>query len=228
MFNPENPPELQVVGWFNAPAPFTLQSAKGKVVVLVAFQMLCPTCVEHALPQAGRIRALFNPKEVVVIGLHSVFEHHKVMTADALEVFLSEYRIPFPVGVDASGDGDVPRTMANYQMQGTPSLLIFDRAGRLRRHYFGKPDDMTLAAEIMAMVIEEAGGAREQSVKIEKALAQGLVSLNQGHDHSHTHSQDHDHAHDHQHNHNADCGCGHSHADHDTSGDASATSKLKG
>jgi AhpC/TSA family len=222
MFNPENPPELQVVGWFNAPAPITLQSAKGKVVVLVAFQMLCPSCVEHGLPQAKRILALFNPNEVVVIGLHSVFEHHKVMTADALEVFLSEYRIPFPVGVDASGDGDLPRTMANYQMQGTPSLLIFDRAGRLRRHYFGKPDDMTLAAEIMAMVIEEAGGAREQSVKIEKALAKSLVSLNHGHDHSH------DHAQDLQHDHSDDCGCGHSHADHGPIGDTSANSKLKG
>jgi peroxiredoxin len=212
-FNPEQPPELQVAGWFNAGAPITLAALKGKVIVLMAFQMLCPGCVEHGIPQAKRIREKFNPSEVAVIGLHSVFEHHKVMTPDALEVFLSEYRVPFPVGVDVPGEGDVPRTMAAYQMQGTPSMLIFDRAGRLRRHYFGKPDDMTLAAEIMAMVIEEAGAPREQSVKIEKALARGLAV--QAHDHGHDHNHDHGH-HDHAHHDHGDgCGCGHDHGAHD-------------
>jgi hypothetical protein len=214
MFNPEAPPELQVSGWFNAAAPITLGGLKGKVVILTAFQMLCPGCVEHGIPQAKRLRERFASSEVVILGLHSVFEHHKVMTAEALEVFLSEYRIPFPVGVDAPGDGDVPRTMASYQMQGTPSLLIFDRAGRLRRHYFGKPDDMTLAAEIMALVIEEAGAPREQSVKIEKALAKGLIMPAHDHGHGHNHGNDHSHGHQHHdHQHDDGCGCGHDHGD---------------
>jgi peroxiredoxin len=219
-FNPESPPELQVAGWFNAASPITLAGLKGKVVVIMAFQMLCPGCTEHGIPQAKRIRERFSAAEVAVIGLHSVFEHHKVMTAEALEVFISEYKIPFPVGVDAAGDGDVPRTMASFQMQGTPTLLIFDRAGRLRRHYFGKPDDMTLAAEIMALVIEEAGAPREQSVKIEKALAKGLRAPAHDHGHGHDHhGQDlhgHDHGHDHaHHNHDDGCGCGHDHGAHD-------------
>ena len=217
-FNPESPPELQVAGWFNAGTPITLQGLKGKVVVLVAFQMLCPGCTEHGIPQVKRIRERFSANEVAVVGLHTVFEHHKVMTAEALEVFISEYRIPFPVGVDAKGDGDVPRTMAAYQMQGTPSLLIFDRAGRLRRHYFGKPDDMTLAAEIMAMIIEDAGAPREQSVKIERAIAKGLLTA--AHDHGHDHGHDHVHhegcGHDHSHDHHGhDHSHDHGHA-HDT------------
>ncbi len=32
---------------------------KGKVVVLVAFQMLCPGSLRHSLPQAGRIARAF-------------------------------------------------------------------------------------------------------------------------------------------------------------------------
>jgi peroxiredoxin len=226
VFNPESPPDLQVAGWFNAGEAITLAGLKGQVVVLVAFQMLCPGCTEHGIPQAKRIRERFSSTEVAVVGLHSVFEHHKVMTAEALEVFISEYRIPFPVGVDAPGEGDVPRTMAAFQMQGTPSLLIFDRVGRLRRHYFGKPDDMTLAAEIMALVIEEAGAPREQSVKIEKALAKGLVMP--AHDHEHDHDQHgHDHGHDHAHHHHDDgCGCGHDHGTHDH-GHAPALSDAK-
>ena len=62
-FDPKNPPELSVAEWLNLPkgaeAP-TLASLKGRVVVLVAFQMLCPACVEHALPQAKRIRQRFK------------------------------------------------------------------------------------------------------------------------------------------------------------------------
>ena len=203
MFDPEKPPELDVTGWLNAKDPITLAGLKEKVVVLVAFQMLCPGCVEHGLPQAKRIRERFHPDQVAVIGLHTVFEHHKVMTPEALAVFMSEYRWPFPVGIDRpDGDGP-PKTMAAYQMQGTPTLLLFDRAGRLRRHYFGRPDDFLLAAEITGLALEDKGAPREQSAAIERKLAAVLVDPSK---HQHQHGHDHDHAH------GEDCGCDHDHA----------------
>ena len=124
MFNPEAPPELAVSRWFNTTEPITLAGLKSKVVVLMAFQMLCPGCVEHGLPQAKRLRQRFSPQEVAVIGLHTVFEHHKAMTQDALEAFLHEYRWPFPVGVDMANGTAMPKTMAAYEMQGTPTLLL--------------------------------------------------------------------------------------------------------
>lgn len=207
MFNPETPPELMVTRWINAAQPMTLKALKGRVVVVVAFQMLCPGCVEHGLPQAKRIREKFSKDEVVVLGLHSVFEHHAVMTEAALEVFLGEYRWPYPVAIDQPDGDGVPKTMAAYQMQGTPTLLIFDRAGRLRRHYFGRPDDMLLAAEITAMALEDADLPREQASGIEKKLAKALASAK--HDHGHGH----DHGHEgHDHGHGDACGCGHDHS----------------
>jgi thiol-disulfide isomerase/thioredoxin len=210
MFDPENPPELQVVHWFNSEKDITLASLKGKVVVVIAFQMLCPSCLEHGLPQAKKLRERFNPNAVAIVGLHSVFEHHKVMTPDALAVFMGEYKWPFPVGVDAPADSidndGIPKTMASYEMRGTPTLLIFDRAGRLRRHYFGRPDDLLLAAEIMAMATEDATAPREQAARVEQRLAAAL--LMPGHDHDHHH--DHDHSHDHEHG--DACGCGHDHS----------------
>ena len=192
MFDPENPPELQTCGWINADKPLTLGGLKGKVVAVSAFQMLCQGCVEHGLPQAKRLAAKFNPAEVAVIGLHSVFEHHAVMTPAALQVFMAEYKWPFPVGIDTpDGDGP-PKTMTAYQMQGTPTLLLFDRAGRLRRHYFGRPDDMQLAAEIMAMAIEDANSPRDQAAGIEHKIGRTLLAP---HDHDHHHDHDHDHVH---------------------------------
>ena len=97
-FNPETPPELVTAQWFNAPEPLSLKKLKGKVVVLVAFQMLCPGSLRHSLPQAGRIARAFSTDEVAVVGLHMVFENHADMSPSQLEPFLkpSTSRSPSP------------------------------------------------------------------------------------------------------------------------------------
>jgi AhpC/TSA family len=136
-----------------------LADLRGKVVLLHAFQMLCPACVHHGLPQAQRVRASFAAQDVAVIGLHTVFEHHAAMTPISLQAFLHEYRVAFPVGVDAPStnpDDPIPVTMRTYGMQGTPSLLLIDRNGDLRHHAFGAEDDLTLGAAIATLVA--AGG----------------------------------------------------------------------
>ena len=151
--DPPFAPELEVQRWFNAPAPITLASLLGKIVVLHAFQMLCPGCVAHAIPQAKRLHQLAKGSDLVVLGLHTVFEHHAAMTAVALEAFLHEYRVTFPVGVDTpSPDGPIPRTMATYQMQGTPTTLVVGRDGRLVWHAFGAEDDLALGLRLGALL----------------------------------------------------------------------------
>ncbi|MDD9994885.1 MAG: TlpA family protein disulfide reductase, partial [Dehalococcoidia bacterium] len=40
--------------WFNTDRNVTLAGLLGEVVVIEAFQMLCPMCVSHGLPQAKR------------------------------------------------------------------------------------------------------------------------------------------------------------------------------
>ena len=149
-------PELQVARWFNVETPLTLAALRGKVVVIEAFQMLCPGCVSHGLPQAQRVRRLFAEAQVAVLGLHTVFEHHAAMTETALAAFLHEYRIAFPVAVDAPADsGPIPRTMAAYGLRGTPSLLLIDKQGQLRREFFGQVEDLVLGAEIAVLLGED-------------------------------------------------------------------------
>ncbi len=217
MFNPEKPPELQVAKWVNTKGAVTLEALKGRVVVLLAFQMLCPGCVSHALPQAKKLAEKFNANEVAVIGLHTVFEHHDAMTVSALEAFVHEYRWPFPIGADKPNGQGLPLTMEAYEMRGTPTLLLFDRQGRLRRHYLGQVDDIRLASEIMSLAIEAPDATREASIAIERTMAAVLIDP-QSHEHVHgpgcNHDHGHDHAHDHHHEHGPDCGHDHSH-DHD-------------
>lgn len=149
--------DLDVTEWLNAADDFGPAALAGRVVVVEAFQMLCPGCVSHGLPQAQAIRRIFPEGEVAVIGLHSVFEHHAAMTPVALRAFLHEYRITFPVAVDAPGrNGPLPRTMEALRLQGTPTLLIFDRQGQLRAHHFGQVHDLVVGAEIASLLAETA------------------------------------------------------------------------
>lgn len=146
-------PPWEVARWFPPGAATTLEALRGRVVVVEAFQMLCPGCVAHGLPQAARIAAAFP--DVVVVGLHTVFEHHAAMSDTALEAFLHEYKWPFPVGVDAP-TGGIPRTMRAWDLQGTPSLVIIDRAGRMRGRVLGAPGDLAVGAALSRLTAEPA------------------------------------------------------------------------
>ena len=149
-------PAWHTTVWMNTPKPLDLDQLRGKVVLLHAFQMLCPGCVANAIPQAKRAAQLFAGAPLVVVGLHTVFEHHAVTGPDALRAFLHEYRVDFPVGVDAPGeDGDaLPCTMRVYAMQGTPTTILIDAQGRLRQQIFGACDDLWLGAEIGMLLAE--------------------------------------------------------------------------
>ncbi len=153
-------PELAVSRWFNTSEPITLQSLRGRVVLLHAFQMLCPGCVSHGTPQAQRAQSLFRNTDLAVIGLHTVFEHHAAMTPVSLEAFIHEYRLTFPIGVDQASENDpIPVTMRRYQMRGTPSCVIIGRDGAIRHHGFGQEEDMALGAILGSLLAEKAPGA---------------------------------------------------------------------
>ena len=148
-------PEIEAAEWLNVEQPLSLAALRGRIVAVEAFQMLCPGCVGHGLPQAQRIGQTFRAEDVAVIGLHCVFEHHEAMTPVALKAFLHEYRIRFPVAVDAPGSTAMPRTMAAWQLEGTPTLLLFDREGEMRARHFGQVSDMAIGAQIMSLLSEK-------------------------------------------------------------------------
>lgn len=146
-------PDWSIDQWFNTNGtPLSLMELRGKIVVIEAFQMLCPGCVLHGLPLAQQVQQAFPPDKVAVIGLHTVFEHHEAMTPVSLKAFLHEYRITFPVGVDSAGPVHMPETMARYGMKGTPSMLLVDHRGVLAAHHFGQISPLKLGAEIGQLI----------------------------------------------------------------------------
>jgi hypothetical protein len=151
-------PAWSVETWLNSPHPLTLEGFRGRVVLLGTFQMLCPGCVQVGLPQLARAYDLFPHDQVAVIGLHTVFEHHSAMNEGALRAFVHEYRLKFPIGIDRPG-APLPETMARYDLQGTPSVILIDQQGRLRLKRFGHVDDLWLGAQIGALLTEPLGQA---------------------------------------------------------------------
>jgi hypothetical protein len=157
-------PDWSVDQWFNTTGPINLADLHGRVVLIEAFQMLCPGCVSHGLPLAQQAHDMFPKDELAVIGLHTVFEHHAAMTPVSLKAFLHEYRISFPVGVDTPAKNTLPVTMERYRMRGTPSLLLVDALGNLRAHHFGQINALQLGAEIAALIQEAPSGVEEPEV----------------------------------------------------------------
>lgn len=149
-------PEWDIAQWFNTSGPLRLADLRGQVVLIHAFQMLCPGCVIHAIPQARKAHALYGEQGVAVIGLHTVFEHHEAMQPHALAAFIHEYGLRFPVGVDAPSESGqaVPRTMARLGLQGTPTALVLDRQGRLRMQHLGQVDDLQLGVLLGRLLAE--------------------------------------------------------------------------
>jgi peroxiredoxin len=147
-------PELDVSIWCNT-APLSLAGLRGKVVVLHAFQMLCPGCVLEGTPFAQKLYDRLPADDVAVLGLHTVFEHHDAMTPVSLRAYLHEFRITMPVGVDRhDAPGGSPVTMSAYRMQGTPSLVFIDRTGRIRHHWFGSVDEFQAGMAIAELIFE--------------------------------------------------------------------------
>src|SRR5580693_1296619 len=153
-------PELLVHSWLNTDRPLLLAGLRGRVVVLAAFQVLCPNSIANGIPQAQRIYETFAPGDVTVIGLHTTFEHHDAFSGAVLKAFIQEYRLKFPIALDQpNAAGPIPQTMERYSMRGTPSLVLIDRNGMVRKHAFGAVDDLRIGAEIGALTQEAAAAA---------------------------------------------------------------------
>lgn len=174
-------PELAVSLWFNTGTRLSLAALRGRVVLLHAFQMLCPGCVSHGTPQAERAHRLFRNTDLTVIGLHTVFEHHAAMTPVSLEAFIHEYRLTFPIGVDEAGDGTpIPMTMQRYRMQGTPTSVLIDRDGQIRHQSFGQEDDLALGMVIGSLLAEKSFIAPAQAAMVDAGCNEGACVVPAG------------------------------------------------
>lgn len=118
----EPAPALQIEKWVQG-GPHSLTQLRGKLVLIEVFQVNCPGCFVHALPEAVRLHQHYRDHGLVVIGLATAFEdfdknteanlrrllEHGELSGDPLQQLDAarllqagkiDYRLDFPVALD--------------------------------------------------------------------------------------------------------------------------------
>lgn len=119
----EKAPNFAVSEWVQG-APTNFDQEKDKIVILEVFQVNCPGCFMHALPEAVNIYNKYKDDGVRVLGIATAFEDFDKNTLDNLKMLVEtgevigetksalsthgqlqddnklSYKIPFPLGMD--------------------------------------------------------------------------------------------------------------------------------
>jgi cytochrome c biogenesis protein CcmG/thiol:disulfide interchange protein DsbE len=113
-----------------AGSPLSLESLRGKVVMLNFWASWCrPACYEEA-PALERTWREYKDKGVVVVGID-------IQDRDeAARTFLAEFGHSFPNAPDPAG-----RIAVDYGVYGVPETFFIDRKGRVRFKQVGALTD---------------------------------------------------------------------------------------
>jgi len=115
-------PALQLSDWVQGEAT-PLEQLLGQVILIEVFQLNCPGCFIHSLPQAIDLHQRYKDKGLSVIAVATAFEDFELNSLENLKLLLNEnivigetkrtleenkrlidgrlaYHIPFPVALD--------------------------------------------------------------------------------------------------------------------------------
>ena len=151
--SPGNAPEFESIEtWINS-EPVTMESLRGKVVVVHFFAFGCINCI-HNYPWYKEWHDAFQGQDVAIIGIHTP-ETKTEEDNSLLEASLQKNDLKFPVAVDKE------KAMWKAWYNGIwPSVYIIDKQGRLRYWWYGELD------------WEGAGNQKVARQQIEKLLAE--------------------------------------------------------
>jgi thiol-disulfide isomerase/thioredoxin len=146
---PEQPPEVPEAVRLGAAAPafrtvtlagdtVSLGALRGKVVLVNAWAIWCPPCIEE-MPALKRLYDRYREEGLVVLGLHAGTED-----LGKAEAFRRAFRISYPNSVEAWERLDA----LLGARQGIPRSALIDRRGRVVKVWIGplEPDTVLLAA----------------------------------------------------------------------------------
>lgn len=148
------PPFTGINAWLNTPGdrPLTLQSLRGKVVLVDFWTYSCINC-RRSLPHVEAWYREYEKYGFVVVGVHTpefAFEHVVSNVESASKVLGVQY----PVAVD-----DDYGTWDAYGNQYWPAEYLIDQNGVIRREEFGEGNYAGTETAIRALL--EAGGASD-------------------------------------------------------------------
>lgn len=123
-------PELDVSEWIRG-GTNTLESLRGKVVLLDFFQIICPGC-HAAHPIIAGFQERYEQQGLAVLGIAVAFEYQSAQRPDRIKAYVKSNAYPYPVAIDSN----MTNTFYKYQSRGTPWCVLIDQAGRVRHMGF--------------------------------------------------------------------------------------------
>ena len=124
-------PELEgITGWVNT-EPFTLESLRGKVVLIDFWTYTCVNCI-RTLPFLKEWHDKYAESGLVIVGVHSPeFEFEKIL--ENVEAAVVRYDLRYPVVQDNQFD-----TWRAYRNRAWPAKYLIDKDGVIRYQHIGE------------------------------------------------------------------------------------------
>ena len=159
---PEAPELIPGGAWFNSD-PLTLQSLRGKVVIIDFWTYSCINC-QRTFPYLKRWHETYAKDGLVIIGVHSPeFEFEK--SADNVAQAIEDFGIRYPVVQDNNF-----ATWRAYDNRYWPAKYVIDANGHVRYSHFGEGSyDET--EQVIQRLLQEAGATDVSSVTIDNKVA---------------------------------------------------------
>lgn len=148
-------PAIENEVWINTETPLSLQTERGKVVLVEFWTFGCINC-QRVIPWVKDWHAEFAGPDFEVLSIHYpefAYEEDYDNVVDATERF----EIAYPVAIDNDG-----RTWSAYHQRYWPTTYLVDRNGRIRYRHIGEFNPSTAAeavAAINVLIAETAGEA---------------------------------------------------------------------
>ncbi len=140
-------PELVgLKGWVNA-EPFTLESQRGKVVLIDFWTYTCINCI-RTLPYLREWQDKYADRGLVILGVHAPefeFEKLRENVLDAMETHGLEYAV--------AQDNDMD-TWGAFRNRFWPAKYLIDKDGYIRYTHFGEGSYEETEAQIRELLIE--------------------------------------------------------------------------
>ncbi len=141
------PEFVGIAKWLNTETPLTLESLRGKVVLVDFFTYSCINCI-RTLPYVTSWYEKYQDQGFVVIGVHTPeFEFEK--KTDNVVDAMTRYKINYPVAQDNAYE-----TWQAYNNHYWPAHYLIDTEGNVRQYHFGEGNYEETEMAIRALLAE--------------------------------------------------------------------------
>lgn len=113
---------------------------KGKWTVLNIWGTRCPPCLEE-MPELQSFHDAHHEKDATVLGIALDFPSFGYAKREEVKAFMEDHLISFPTLLS---DGLVGNKLGIGMLEGTPTTLVYNRAGELLAKQVGPVDQQLL------------------------------------------------------------------------------------